>query len=187
MLLWAEKSSASFCWPLAAAAAPPIMLATSRQLAASFFTQLAGGDSYVAVWDGFYKRGCQVKTLYPSQGGFVFLGIQPLLATPTRLRSRCSRHHAFPGSHRALVRSWSGRRQAARWQHGQPWFYLRLAPWRGTMALLGCPREHTVAHETYPPIPPRILTLEPVRAASPTSERQGYSFRLGGGARLCCL
>src|SRR5690348_14966353 len=26
------------------------MLATSRQLAASFFTQLAGGDSYVAVW-----------------------------------------------------------------------------------------------------------------------------------------
>jgi hypothetical protein len=26
---------------------------------------------------GFYKRGCQVKTLYPSQGSFVFLGIQP--------------------------------------------------------------------------------------------------------------
>src|ERR1700756_4242539 len=50
MLLWLEKSSASFYWPLAAAAAPPIMLATSRQLAASFFTQLAGGDSYVAVW-----------------------------------------------------------------------------------------------------------------------------------------
>jgi hypothetical protein len=23
----------------------------------------------------FYKRGCQVKTLYPLQGGFVFLGI----------------------------------------------------------------------------------------------------------------
>ena len=40
----------SFYWPLAVAAAPPIMLATSRQLAASFFTQLAGGDSYVAVW-----------------------------------------------------------------------------------------------------------------------------------------
>jgi len=50
MLLWPAKSSASFYWPLAAAAAPPIMLATSRQLAASFFTQLAGGDSYVAVW-----------------------------------------------------------------------------------------------------------------------------------------
>src|ERR1700751_5262873 len=50
MLLWPEKSSASFYWALAAAAAPPIMLATSRQLAASFFTQLAGGDSYVAVW-----------------------------------------------------------------------------------------------------------------------------------------
>ena len=35
---------------------------------------------------GFYKRGCQVKTLYPSQGGFVFLGIQPLPATPRQLR-----------------------------------------------------------------------------------------------------
>ena len=33
------------------------------------------------------------------------------------------------------------------------------------MAWLGCPREHTVAHETDSPIPPRILTLEPVRAA----------------------
>jgi hypothetical protein len=32
---------------------------------------------------GFYKRGCQVKTRYPSQGGFVFLGIQPLPASPT--------------------------------------------------------------------------------------------------------
>src|SRR5581483_11400038 len=30
--------------------APPTMLARSRQLAASFFTQLAGGDSDVAVW-----------------------------------------------------------------------------------------------------------------------------------------
>src|SRR5438552_3993742 len=45
---------------------------------------------------GFYKRGCQVKTLYPSQGGFVFLDIQPLLATLTLLRSRCWRDHAFP-------------------------------------------------------------------------------------------
>src|SRR6202008_4968908 len=34
MLLWPEKSSASFYWPLAAAAVPPIMLATSRRLAA---------------------------------------------------------------------------------------------------------------------------------------------------------
>jgi len=68
-----------------------------------------------------------------------------------------------------------------------PWFYLRLAPWRGTMALLGCPREHMVARETDPPIPPRILTLEPVRAASPTFERSGYPSGLGGGARLCCL
>src|SRR6202034_3734067 len=34
MLLWPEKASASFYWPLAAAAAPPIMPATSRRLAA---------------------------------------------------------------------------------------------------------------------------------------------------------
>src|SRR5579863_8964146 len=34
MLLWPEKSSAGFYWPLAAAAAPPIMPATSRRLAA---------------------------------------------------------------------------------------------------------------------------------------------------------
>src|SRR6476661_9467081 len=69
------------------------------------------------------------------------------------------------GSDLAFVRSCSGRRQAAGWQLGQPWFYLRLASGRGTMALLGCPREHMVAHETDPPIPPWILTLEPVRAA----------------------
>src|SRR5713226_3054853 len=31
---------------------------------------------------------------------------------------------------------------------GQPWFYLRLATKRGTIALLGCPREHTVPRET---------------------------------------
>jgi hypothetical protein len=47
-----------------------------------------------------------------------------------------------------------------------PWFYLRLAPRRGTMALLGYPREHMVARETWrqrhmQPNPPRILTLEP--------------------------
>src|SRR5271157_1866649 len=30
----------------------------------------------------------------------------------------------------------------------QPWFYLRLAPRRGTMALLGYPREHMVSRET---------------------------------------
>lgn len=34
---------------------------------------------------GFYKRGCQVKTLYPSQGGLVFLGIQPLPAALPQL------------------------------------------------------------------------------------------------------
>jgi hypothetical protein len=33
---------------------------------------------------GFYKRGCQVKTLLPSQEGLVFLGIQPLPTTPPR-------------------------------------------------------------------------------------------------------
>src|SRR5271157_3511219 len=51
----------------------------------------------------------------------------------------------------------------------QPWFYLRLAPKRGTMALLGCPREHMVPRETWrqrrtQPNPARILTLEPERS-----------------------
>jgi len=62
--------------------------------------------------------------------------------------------------------------QAYRWSRlaGQPWFYLRLAPRRGTMAFLGYPREHTVALETWrlrrlQPNPPRILTLEPELAA----------------------
>ena len=59
---------------------------------------------------------------------------------------------------------------------------------RGTMALLGCPREHRVAHETFPSIPPRILTLEPVRAArQPSNVRVPASGLRGGAPRLCCL
>jgi len=34
------------------------------------------------------------------------------------------------------------------------------------MALLGCPRGHTVARETHCLTRPRILTLEPVRSAA---------------------
>lgn len=53
----------------------------------------------------FYKRGCQVKTLSPSQGGFVFLGIQPLLATLTLLRIALWASPRISGSHLAFVRS----------------------------------------------------------------------------------
>jgi len=46
----------------------------------------------------------------------------------------------------------------------------------GAMALLGCPREHMVARETWRlapwPNPPRILTLEPERAARTTTRKQ---------------
>ena len=49
---------------------------------------------------------------------------------------------------------------------GQPWFYLRLATKRGTIALLGCPREHTVPRETLGLNPASILTLEPERSAT---------------------
>ncbi len=55
---------------------------------------------------------------------------------------------------------------------GQPWFYLRLAVRaRGTMALLGSPREHTVARETWrpwrtQPNPPKD-TYPRTRARSP--------------------
>src|SRR5271157_4362749 len=67
----------------------------------------------------------------------------------------------------------------------QPWFYLRLAPRRGTMALLGYPREHMVPRETWPatagtqPNPARILTLEP-ELAEPADYRgsdSGLVFR----------
>jgi hypothetical protein len=44
---------------------------------------------------------------------------------------------------------------------GQPWFYLRLATKRGTIALLGCPREHTVPRETLRLNPRRHLASNP--------------------------
>src|SRR5271157_4548688 len=66
----------------------------------------------------------------------------------------------------------------------QPWFYLRLAPRRGTIALLGYPREHMVARETWrqwrtQPNPPRILTLEPELAAH--LEKRGVNPGLSCG------
>jgi hypothetical protein len=49
------------------------MLATSRQLVASFFTQLAGGDSYVAVWGQLLAlAGCPF-----AQGHFFAEPMQP--------------------------------------------------------------------------------------------------------------
>src|ERR1039458_4022832 len=47
--------------------------------------------------------------------------------------------HATPSVGAEAAQGW-------RWAKCQPWFYLRLAPRRGTMALLGCPREHMVPH-----------------------------------------
>ena len=56
------------------------------------------------------------------------------------------------------------------------------------MALLGCPREHTVARETWrrwrtQPNPPRILTLEPERP-EPIDSRGGDSGLI---FRTCAL
>ena len=70
--------------------------------------------------------------------------------------------------------------QAKRWAKCQPWFYRRLAPRRGTMALLGCPREHMVPRETWrpwrtQPNPARILALEP-ELAEPI-DYSGNDFR----------
>jgi len=48
---------------------------------------------------------------------------------------------------------------------GQPWFYLRLATKRGTIALLGCPREHTVPRETL------RLTLRGYLPSTPSASR----------------
>src|SRR5271157_689800 len=73
----------------------------------------------------------------------------------------------------------------------QPWFYLRLAPKRGTMAWLGYPREHMVPRETWrqrrtQPNPDWILTLEPERL-EPMNSRgsdSGPPFGLGALKRL---
>ncbi len=56
--------------------------------------------------------------------------------------------------------------------NGQPWFYLRLATKRGTIALLGCPREHMVPRETLTPKPgvdtyPRTRALSDRRTPQP--------------------
>jgi hypothetical protein len=56
------------------------------------------------------------------------------------------------------------------------------------MALLGCPREHTVPRETWrqwrtPPNPAKILTLEPELAAH--LEKRGV--KLGPSLRSCAL
>lgn len=45
-----------------------------------------------------------------------------------------------------------------------------------------------VAHETFPSIPPKILTLEPVRAAlQPSNVRVPLPDFREGAPRLCCL
>ncbi len=122
------------------------------------------------------------KNTLPFAGRFGFSWHPAPAGSSDALISLCTSPR-ISGSHLAFVRSSSGRRQATRWQHGQPWFYLRLASGRGTMALLGCPREHMVARETDPPIPPRILTLEPVRAALQPSNVRVTASGLRGRAR----
>ena len=73
---------------------------------------------------------------------------------------------------------------------GQPWFYLRLATKRGTIALLGCPREHTVPRETLRLNPLWILTLEPERSATAGPRHQnrndGSAFRCTLRAQAAC-
>jgi hypothetical protein len=72
---------------------------------------------------------------------------------------------------------------------GQPWFYLRLATKRGTIALLGCPREHTVPRETLGLNPAWILTLEPERSATAGPRHpynDGSAFRCTLRAQAAC-
>jgi hypothetical protein len=69
---------------------------------------------------------------------------------------------------------------------GQPWFYLRLATKRGTIAFSGCPREHTVPRETVRLNPAWILTLEPERSATAGS-RDHDAVNDGPFRRLCAL
>src|SRR5207237_8181936 len=55
------------------------------------------------------------------------------------------------------------------------------------MALLGCPRGHTVARETHCLTRPGILTLEPVRSAAGRSHASVKLARSFGAERLGCL
>jgi hypothetical protein len=111
---------------------------------------------------GFYKRGCQEKTLFPIPRRF-FSGIQPLSATARLGTGAWNRLRDIFG---CVVPCELFAPASSVLAKGQPWFYLRLATKRGTIALLGCPREHTVPRETLRLNPPWILTLEPERSAT---------------------
>ena len=137
---------------------------------------------------GFYKRGCQEKTLLPSAGSRDSCLTSSPFRHPWRQKSAvlwsfsCPRYDITPGSEGCTSLTVA---------IGQPWFYLRLAPRRGTMALLGCPREHMVPRETWrqwrtQPNPARILTLEPERS-EPVDDRghdSGMVFRICALKRL---
>src|SRR5258708_38534101 len=72
---------------------------------------------------------------------------------------------------------------------GQPWFYLRLANKRGTIALLGCPREHTVPRETLR-LNPAVDTYPRTRALSDRRTEQPIPTmvpRSEDSARSSCL
>jgi hypothetical protein len=82
------------CYPVSE---PVFLFLRTIQTRSLRFAQLSycntsnSGGPFIVIGSGkeggFYKRGCQVKTLYPSQGGFAFLGLQPLPAT----RRSCDR------------------------------------------------------------------------------------------------
>src|SRR5580658_2849879 len=79
-----------FYWPLAAAAAPPTMLARSRRLAASFFTQLAGGDTDVRVWrlPACGRAQCESRPV----------GLQAYRLA-SHIRWRCAAGRSYSGPH----------------------------------------------------------------------------------------
>jgi hypothetical protein len=132
----------------------------------------------VGIGGGFYKRGCQVKNTTPFGRERVrFLGIQPLLVAATAVHQvvRVATQVLINSDVRSVFFCAPTSSSVAAW----PTMVLSEARvWRGTIALLGCPREHTVAHETHFAYPAQD-TFPRTRARSPaTFERQRYLTRL---------
>ena len=122
---------------------------------------------------GFYKRGCQERTLFPFPSEEADLDIQPRPPLSRKVFELLGRQdfwvdpvHCTAEFGSRLIAS----KQKPVVQTGQPWFYLRLAHGRAALQLCWVIRGGIQCPVRLVPIPARILTLEPERSAA---ERTG--------------
>ena len=123
-----------------------------------------------SVTGGFYKRGCQEKTLLPPHSRVRRFGHPApecaASSVPERGQARRvleNRNHRICGSSCRVEAPVSSTVASAN--------HSSIGDSR-PIALLGCPRGHTVAEETVCLTRKRILTLEPVRSATARSSRK---------------